>query len=76
MMRRLPNGDVLEYAIGNVAVAISWANYFNTLMEGIGVHIPRWLTIDFQTAHAKMPDVVAAAPAQVDALAWSRPPSS
>ncbi|HEX9690205.1 MAG TPA: amino acid permease [Thermoanaerobaculia bacterium] len=53
---------ILEYAIGNVAVAISWANYFNTLLEGLGVHMPRWLTVDFQTAHAKMPEVVAAAP--------------
>ncbi|HEY6064941.1 MAG TPA: amino acid permease [Thermoanaerobaculia bacterium] len=53
---------ILEYAIGNVAVAISWANYFNTLMEGLGVHLPRWITIDYHTAHAKMPEVVAAAP--------------
>jgi APA family basic amino acid/polyamine antiporter len=53
---------ILEYAIGNVAVAISWANYFNTLLEGLGIHLPRWLTVDFQTAHAKMPDVVANAP--------------
>ena len=53
---------ILEYAIGNVAVAISWANYFNTLLEGLGIHLPRWLTIDYHTAHAKMPDVVAAAP--------------
>jgi APA family basic amino acid/polyamine antiporter len=53
---------ILEYAIGNVAVAISWANYFNTLLEGLGIHLPRWLTVDFQTAHAKMPEVVANAP--------------
>jgi len=26
---------ILEYAIGNVAVAISWANYFRSLMESI-----------------------------------------
>jgi basic amino acid/polyamine antiporter, APA family len=53
---------ILEYAIGNVAVAISWANYFNTLLEGFGIHLPPWLTIDYGTAHAKMPDLVAAAP--------------
>ena len=53
---------ILEYAIGNVAVAISWANYFNTLLEGMGIHLPRWLTIDYHTAHSKMPEVVAAAP--------------
>ena len=34
---------MLEYAIGNVAVAISWANYMNTLLEGIGIKLPPWL---------------------------------
>src|SRR5437762_1421450 len=53
---------IIEYAIGNVAVAISWANYFNTLLEGFGIKIPPWLAIDYTTAHAKMPALVAAAP--------------
>jgi APA family basic amino acid/polyamine antiporter len=53
---------ILEYAIGNVAVAISWANYFNTLLEGFGVKLPPWLTIDYTTAAARMPDLVAHAP--------------
>jgi len=53
---------ILEYAIGNVAVAISWANYFNTLIGGMGLHVPRWLVIDYRTAAQKMPEVVAAAP--------------
>jgi APA family basic amino acid/polyamine antiporter len=53
---------ILEYAIGNVAVAISWANYFNTLLQGFGIHLPAWLVIDYGTAVRKMPDVVAAAP--------------
>jgi APA family basic amino acid/polyamine antiporter len=53
---------ILEYAIGNVAVAISWANYFNTFLEGLGVRLPRWLTVDFTTARDRMPQVVAAAP--------------
>ncbi len=53
---------ILEYAIGNVAVAISWSNYCNTLLHGIGVHLPAWLTVDYRTAAAKMPDVVAGAP--------------
>src|SRR5213592_208540 len=42
---------IIEYAIGNVAVAISWANYFNTLLDGFGIHLPAWLTIDYHTAH-------------------------
>ncbi|HEY4642597.1 MAG TPA: amino acid permease [Thermoanaerobaculia bacterium] len=53
---------LIEYAIGNVAVAISWANYFNTLLEGIGIHLPRWLTVDYQTAFTRMPEVVQSAP--------------
>jgi APA family basic amino acid/polyamine antiporter len=53
---------IIEYAIGNVAVAISWSNYFNTFIEGFGIHMPRWLTVDYSTAVSKMPQVVAAAP--------------
>lgn len=53
---------LIEYAIGNVAVAISWANYFNTLLDGLGIHLPKWLTVDYQTAFTRMPDVVANAP--------------
>ena len=53
---------ILEYAIGNVAVAISWANYFNTLLSGFGLDLPRWLTVDYRTAVQKMPDVIAGAP--------------
>ena len=53
---------ILEYAIGNVAVAISWANYFNTFLEGFGIRLPDWLTIDFTTARDRMPQVVASAP--------------
>jgi len=53
---------MIEYAIGNVAVAISWANYMNTLLEGFGIKLPTWLTVDYGTALAKMPQVVANAP--------------
>src|SRR5687768_4284516 len=41
---------VLEYAVGNVAVAISWGDYFNTLLRGIGVDLPAWLTTGYRTA--------------------------
>jgi len=53
---------LIEYAIGNVAVAISWANYFNTLIEGSPFRLPAWLTVDYHTALTRMPDVVAHAP--------------
>lgn len=41
---------LMEYAIGNIAVAISWSDYFTSLLEGIGMHIPAYLTMDFLSA--------------------------
>jgi APA family basic amino acid/polyamine antiporter len=42
---------LMEYAIGNIAVAISWSDYFTGLMDKAGLYIPRWLTMDYTTAH-------------------------
>lgn len=53
---------MLEYAIGNVAVAISWANYFRTFIEdAFGINIPQWLSTDFRTAR-KIPGLLESAP--------------
>lgn len=41
---------IMEYAIGNIAVAISWSGYFTGLMAGLGMHIPAYLTIDYLSA--------------------------
>jgi APA family basic amino acid/polyamine antiporter len=41
---------VLEYAVGNVAVAISWGDYFMTLVRGAGLDFPAWLTTGYRTA--------------------------
>ena len=41
---------ILEYAVGNVAVAISWGDYFNTLLRGADVTIPVWMTTGYRTA--------------------------
>ena len=41
---------IIEYAIGNIAVAISWSDYFCGLMSGIGLHIPEYLSTDYVTA--------------------------
>ena len=41
---------ILEYAVGNVAVAISWGVYFNTLLKGVGIVMPAWLTTGYRTA--------------------------
>ena len=41
---------MLEYAVGNVAVAISWGDYFTTLARSVGVNFPVWLTTGYRTA--------------------------
>jgi amino acid transporter len=41
---------LMEYAIGNIAVAISWSTYFVNLLEGFHIHIPEYLTMDYFTA--------------------------
>lgn len=42
---------ILEYAIGNVVVAISWSGYFNNLLVNIfHIHLPDWLLVDPHTA--------------------------
>jgi APA family basic amino acid/polyamine antiporter len=40
---------ILEYAVGNVAVAISWGDYFKTLTGGL-FGAPAWLTTGYRTA--------------------------
>ena len=40
---------ILEYAVGNVAVAISWGDYFKTLTGGF-LHLPVWMTTGYRTA--------------------------
>lgn len=42
---------IMEYAIGNITVAISWSDYFTGMLEGIGVHLPQWIQTDYLTAH-------------------------
>jgi APA family basic amino acid/polyamine antiporter len=52
---------ILEYAVGNIAVAIGWAGYFDSLLRGLGVEMPRWLVTDLWTA-VHDPALLAAAP--------------
>jgi APA family basic amino acid/polyamine antiporter len=41
---------ILEYAVGNIAVAISWAAYFRQLFGGLGLEIPAWMATDYRSA--------------------------
>jgi amino acid transporter len=65
---------IVEYAIGNIAVAISWSDYFTRLMSGYGLKIPAYLTMDYLSASRSFTDnqeAVAAALSQghtLDAL--------
>src|SRR5215213_1656947 len=43
---------IIEYAVGNIAVAISWAEYFAKLMRNLGVDIPPWLATNYRAAAA------------------------
>src|SRR5579885_3249625 len=56
---------ILEYAVGNVAVAISWGDYFKTLI-GDWVNLPAWVTTGYRTAllssDPKIHGLIASAP--------------
>ena len=41
---------ILEYAIGNIVVAISWSGYFVNLLEGFHIHLPGWLSTNYEQA--------------------------
>lgn len=52
---------IIEYAVGNIAVAISWADYFGQLLGGVGIKLPVWLTTNLRDALSN-PDVINQAP--------------
>jgi APA family basic amino acid/polyamine antiporter len=52
---------ILEYAVGNVAVAVGWAGYFDSFLRGIGIHLPAWLVTDTLSA-LHNPALLASAP--------------
>jgi amino acid transporter len=49
---------IMEYAIGNITVAISWSDYLTTMLEQIhikaiglkGIHLPSWMQMDYLSA--------------------------
>lgn len=64
---------IMEYAIGNVVVSISWSSYFVNLIEGLGIDFPQWLATDSKTAKA-LYDTAVANNAATDQLAWTTAP--
>lgn len=70
---------IIEYAVGNIAVAVSWSAYFQTLLQGFGLGFPPWLATDYRTAfdgfNAVQADPAAAVGAVADAArAWTGAP--
>ncbi len=53
---------LLEYAIGNVTVAISWSGNFTNFLQGFGLHLPAYLTTSFLEAKNNLPELWASAP--------------
>ena len=41
---------ILEYAVGNIAVAIAWSGYFTSLLGALGIQLPDYLTHGYRTA--------------------------
>ena len=41
---------IMEYSIGNIYIAFSWSGYFTNLLETFHIHLPEWLTINYQSA--------------------------
>ncbi len=50
---------LMEYAIGNVVVAISWSDYFTRFLTGFGIHIPAYLTTDYLSSYRGFNDATA-----------------
>ena len=42
---------IVEYAVGNIGVAIGWAAYFRELLTHFGISMPAWLSTDYRSAH-------------------------
>ena len=49
---------LMEYSVGNIAVAISWSEYFTGFLQGFGLHIPDYLTMNFASAREGFNQVV------------------
>jgi APA family basic amino acid/polyamine antiporter len=64
---------ILEYAIGNVVVSISWSSYFVNLLEGVGIHMAPWLATDATTAKL-LYDAAVTNGGQTENLAWTTAP--
>ena len=50
---------IMEYSVGNITVAISWSDYFTSLLASGGLHLPQWVQMDFLSASRGFDDATA-----------------
>lgn len=50
---------IMEYAVGNITVAISWSDYFTGLLQSGGITMPQWVQMDYLTASNGFKDATA-----------------
>ncbi len=48
---------ILEYAVGNIAIVVSWSDYFTHLLYACHLKIPLWLATDKGTALARIGEI-------------------
>lgn len=75
---------IMEYAVGNIAVAISWSDYFTSLLHSMHINFPEWLATDYRTAYSAFTNLQHAITSgatntitdtlQLSASAWSEAP--
>jgi basic amino acid/polyamine antiporter, APA family len=69
---------IVEYAIGNIAVAISWSDYFTGMLKGFGIKIPAFMTMDYVSAsrgfadNSEVIEQVLSKGQTIEALSWMK----
>jgi len=48
----------MEYAVSNIVVAISWSDYFSSMMRGFGIDIVKTISLGGQSFHLDWPALV------------------
>jgi APA family basic amino acid/polyamine antiporter len=71
---------IIEYAVGNIGVAIGWSGHFRELIRHFGLDLPAWLATDYRSAHDAFRTLTAAGGAGTDPVtqyigsAWTAAP--
>jgi basic amino acid/polyamine antiporter, APA family len=70
---------IMEYSVGNIYIAFSWSGYVTHMLDALHVSLPRWLTVDYKTAHRvflEAPKMNLLNTDSIDALqAWNTAPT-